>query len=218
MSQSTAQDLQPTSVYRYYDSLGCLIYVGITKQGIGRNHQHNGSAEWWPHVARQEVEHFESRKLAARREKELIFEFRPPFNKVHNPNWRQQQAAYLVTRQELPRDAGWGDAWAALDRRLPLVLANRLDSLVEFVSDPRATVVAQTVSTAKRQVIQVIVDGQGAVVGRVQRLQVLAGHLWITASIRKDIEIEQQAYGYLVMKPWTPADKCSIKSLRVVTR
>src|SRR5690349_21062741 len=85
----------PTSVYRYYDEHGVLIYVGITKQGMGRNLQHNGRAEWWPYVVRQEVEHFDTRPLAAAREKELIRQFRPPFNKQHNPWHAEVREAYL---------------------------------------------------------------------------------------------------------------------------
>jgi len=86
----------PTSVYRYYDRHGALIYVGITKQGAGRNYQHNSAAEWWTHVARQEVEHHPDRPAAAAREKELIRQYRPPFNKQHNIGWQDLRAAYVA--------------------------------------------------------------------------------------------------------------------------
>lgn len=86
----------PTSVYRYYDRHGLLIYVGITKQGIGRNRQHNGKAEWWQHVVRQEVDHYDSRPAAAKCEKELIGAFRPPFNKQYNADYAATRHAYLA--------------------------------------------------------------------------------------------------------------------------
>lgn len=86
----------PTSVYRYYDRFGVLIYVGITKQGMGRNRQHNATQEWWSLVCRQEVEHHPTRRAAEARERELIRQHRPPFNKQHNLGWQEMRAAYLA--------------------------------------------------------------------------------------------------------------------------
>jgi hypothetical protein len=217
MSQSTAQDHYPTSVYRYYDSLGCLIYVGITRQGIGRNFQHNMKAEWWPYVVRQEVEHHPTRLAAARREKELIHEFRPPFNKAHNEMWQHHRAAYLAVRMSLPSNPTWSDCWKFLDRRLPLLMMNRDDVAVEFVSDPSAAIIAQTVSCVGNNRVQVVAQ-EGAVVGRVRRMEVRGTHLWISAQLRKEIEIEPRAHGFLLMKPLQKGDKCSIKSVRVVLK
>lgn len=111
----------PTSVYRYYDRIGILIYVGITRQGMGRNAQHNGKAEWWPFVARQEVEHYPTRGAAAMREKELIRGHRPPFNKQHNHDYEVSRAAYLAYAHtfsghlESPHDL-----YVAVDKRLPM--------------------------------------------------------------------------------------------------
>lgn len=86
---------RPNSVYRYYDHAGRLIYVGITARGIVRQHEHNGTSEWWPFVARQEIEHCRDREEALRVERELIKLYRPPFNKVHNEDWERLRAAYL---------------------------------------------------------------------------------------------------------------------------
>jgi hypothetical protein len=99
----TASDrgtVHPTSVYRYYDRRGALIYVGITRQAIGRNRQHNEAAEWWRFVARQEVEHHPSRAEAAAREVELIRQYRPPFNKQHNIGWQDLRALYVAYAQQ----------------------------------------------------------------------------------------------------------------------
>lgn len=92
----TEDSATPTSVYRYYDRFGVLIYVGITKQGAVRNYQHNATQEWWSHVATQEVEHYPDRALAADRERELIRQHRPPFNKTHNIDWQELRAAYAA--------------------------------------------------------------------------------------------------------------------------
>lgn len=89
----------PTSVYRYFDSSGVLIYVGITGTATARNRQHNDDKEWWPWVAKQEIEHFPSRSEALGREKTLISQFRPPFNKVHNQHSAAIRTAYVAARQ-----------------------------------------------------------------------------------------------------------------------
>lgn len=92
-------DSSPTSVYRYYDASGVLIYVGITKTGIYRNQQHNASKEWWPFVASQSVDHFPTRSAAHAREVALIQQYRPPFNTHHNNEHVLLRAAYLAARE-----------------------------------------------------------------------------------------------------------------------
>jgi hypothetical protein len=98
---ATPSDPTPTSVYRYYDSAGILIYVGITKQGIGRNVQHNGTKGWWQFVASQQVDHCETRPDAQAREIELIQRHRPPFNRQHNPEFATMNAAYLAFQERM---------------------------------------------------------------------------------------------------------------------
>lgn len=44
---------EPTSVYRYYDENGLLLYVGITSRGSVRQREHNGDKEWWRFVHRR---------------------------------------------------------------------------------------------------------------------------------------------------------------------
>ena len=88
----------PTSLYLYYDSNDLLLYVGITKRGMSRNREHNATQEWWPFVARQEVEHFRSRGAALIAEKETIRRLYPPFNKHHNPEYHAMRQAYLDLR------------------------------------------------------------------------------------------------------------------------
>jgi hypothetical protein len=88
----------PTSVYRYYDELGVLIYVGITSSGLSRNQQHNADKEWWPWVVSQSVDHHDTRDEAHAHEVRLIEKFRPPFNKQHNRDHAVVRAAYLAVR------------------------------------------------------------------------------------------------------------------------
>lgn len=77
-------DLNPTSVYLYFDASGVLIYVGITSRGARRQHEHNNTQEWWKYVFTQDVEHYDTRERALERERELIKLFSPPFNTIHN--------------------------------------------------------------------------------------------------------------------------------------
>lgn len=87
---------EPTSVYLYHDQRAVLLYVGITKQGPGRQSQHNAVAEWWRYVAGQQVEHYDTREEAKARETWLIKAKRPPFNRQENPDWRELRHAYLT--------------------------------------------------------------------------------------------------------------------------
>jgi hypothetical protein len=72
------------SVYKYFDKNSILIYVGMTGRGSRRNAEHNKTKDWWPLVASQEVEHFDTREQASAREVGLISELSPPFNRQHN--------------------------------------------------------------------------------------------------------------------------------------
>lgn len=88
-------DSTPTSVYLYYDRNDVLLYVGITSRGIVRNSEHNDSKEWWPYVSRQEIRHYPTRDEATDVERSLIRQWRPPFNKQHNPDYAVKSAAYI---------------------------------------------------------------------------------------------------------------------------
>ena len=123
--QTTAPD--PTSVYRYYDRAGMLIYVGITRQGMGRNLQHNGGAEWWEHVSSQEVEHYPTRKQAADREKALIRQYRPPFNKQHNIGYRELREAYQAVASTPWVHSAPIELYHRLGKMLPLDFVSRAD-------------------------------------------------------------------------------------------
>lgn len=89
-----------TSLYLYYDRNDLLLYVGITARGVSRNREHNATKEWWPFVARQEVEHYPSRSAALAAERSAIRAFHPPFNIQHNPGHELARDAYLSLRSE----------------------------------------------------------------------------------------------------------------------
>lgn len=68
-----------TCVYRLYDDIDTLLYVGMTKNPLGRFAKHV-SKPWWPHVARRELEWFPNRTEALEAEKSAIHHEDP----VHN--------------------------------------------------------------------------------------------------------------------------------------
>lgn len=92
----------PTSVYRYYDATGVLLYVGITRRATSRNLEHYAKSEWWEFVARQDVEHFPDRPSALHEERSLIQRHHPPFNRQHNPSYSDMRSIYLAFAGDLP--------------------------------------------------------------------------------------------------------------------
>lgn len=104
---------QTTSLYRYYDRAGVLLYAGITSRGAGRNMEHT-SKPWWRYVTRQTVEHAPDRETALRLERNLISKYRPPFNKQHNPHHELMRRAYLDawSADKVFPEMGVGPKWA----------------------------------------------------------------------------------------------------------
>jgi hypothetical protein len=72
------------TVYRYYDAVGRLLYVGLTGQGHGRGHDHRRTAPWWPLVACGEFEHFTDATEALNHETALIASLAPLYNRAEN--------------------------------------------------------------------------------------------------------------------------------------
>lgn len=141
---TTARQTEETSVYRYYDAIGVLIYVGITGRGAARNWEHSRNAEWWSFVARQEVEHHATLRAALDREKRLIQEFRPPFNVLHNHDAASLKSAYVALQAGLTGDPAKDihSVVRDMNRRLPLHQVSR-DSKLLRTSPLHAHVVAR---------------------------------------------------------------------------
>lgn len=113
---------QPTSVYRYYDKHGVLLYVGITSRGVTRNIEHNLDKDWWQYVTTQDVDHYGTRPEALRRERELIAKHQPPFNRQHNPSHEAAREAYLGLRPHMDEQViAVHELYRILGKRLPLV-------------------------------------------------------------------------------------------------
>ncbi|MCX4606965.1 GIY-YIG nuclease family protein [Streptomyces mirabilis] len=87
-----------TAVYRIYDGVDRLLYVGITHDVVMRFREHKVDKGWWRARAhRYEVQWFASREIAAAEEREAIKAEHPEFNSVH---------AALPRREITPSVAG----------------------------------------------------------------------------------------------------------------
>ncbi|NAS22472.1 hypothetical protein GT755_12345 [Herbidospora sp. NEAU-GS84] len=78
----------PTAVYRFYDSAGRLLYVGMTHNPTWRFkfHVHKN---WWPRAVRHTIDWRPNRAAAAREERRAILEECPLHNRHGLPRRRQ---------------------------------------------------------------------------------------------------------------------------------
>lgn len=77
-----------TAVYRPFDRLDALLYVGITNNLEARFAQHAADKDWWSAVRRIEVHWYATRREALEAEWMAIKTEGPIHNKQHNPNYR----------------------------------------------------------------------------------------------------------------------------------
>jgi len=90
-----AADAIPTAVYRFYDSTGVLLYVGITDSPAARWRDHAKRKPWWSQVAERTLAWHPCRQDAAAEELEAIRTEKPIYNVVGKP------------RERLPRNRNW---------------------------------------------------------------------------------------------------------------
>jgi hypothetical protein len=91
------------ALYRHFDELGTLLYVGITVAQAARTADHAACAEWVEFAARGSIEWHDSEAAAAVAEAHAIRSERPIFNRAYavgNPD--ERIAAYLAPRGQPP--------------------------------------------------------------------------------------------------------------------
>lgn len=71
------------ALYRFFDTGGELLYVGITMNPSARWPKHAATKQWWHEVETITVETFDSRGAVLEAEKEAIKTERPTYNIVH---------------------------------------------------------------------------------------------------------------------------------------
>jgi predicted GIY-YIG superfamily endonuclease len=72
-----------TTLYRYFDDTGQLLYVGITGDNTKRQSQHRRSSFWFGYIASATFEHFDTRQEAAQAEITAIQSEKPKHNSQH---------------------------------------------------------------------------------------------------------------------------------------
>jgi excinuclease UvrABC nuclease subunit len=90
-----------TTVYQCFDADDNLLYVGIATSWPSRFLAHKHGSSWFASVARLELEHYDSREDARRREKELVQTTAP----IHNIRLREDLVNVTVTITRRQYDA-----------------------------------------------------------------------------------------------------------------
>lgn len=81
MTEATDSADEPRAeVYRAFDAIGRLLYVGCSVDVDARIRQHTDTSLWWPFHERIEREPFATRELAAEAEAEAIATEHPRWN------------------------------------------------------------------------------------------------------------------------------------------
>lgn len=70
-------------LYRFFDARGNLLYIGLTVGAAQRFADHRRHKDWWPLVARIDVEHFPDRPSVVTAERAAIETEWPRYNIVH---------------------------------------------------------------------------------------------------------------------------------------
>jgi len=86
--------MNKTTLYRYFDSEGQLLYVGITGDNTKRQSQHRRNSFWFGLIGSATFEHYDSRDEAFRAEAIAIRTEKPIHNIAMN-NTQAEQSIYL---------------------------------------------------------------------------------------------------------------------------
>jgi hypothetical protein len=99
----TSAIVDRTALYRFFDSAGALLYVGITASPSTRFTLHSKKSPWWKYVdhARTAVEYHETRILAAAAELAAIKSEGPKWNIAGVSGMGGRPATVLTEEQEL---------------------------------------------------------------------------------------------------------------------
>jgi predicted GIY-YIG superfamily endonuclease len=87
--------IQKTTLYRYFDSEGQLLYVGITKNPLERQAQHQKTQPWWDDVTSARFEHYSTREEAIKAEDYAIGTEWPRYN-IAGPSLAADQKQHLL--------------------------------------------------------------------------------------------------------------------------
>lgn len=151
-------------VYRLYDRLGVLLYVGVTCRGAQRLHEHAMAKNWWGSVARVTWDVYPSRAAALRAETQAIWA-EVPIHNIQRPKVREEMPPPSMPGRGVKgvRDDGrrgsvltQGQVWDALERQARRYFATDAVGLIaEFEegaiprTDPRLRFVVNLLSALR---------------------------------------------------------------------
>lgn len=111
---------RPTTLYRYFDRRGALLYIGITTAGHARALGHWRTAKWWRRVATATFRHYRNESEARAAEAAAIYDELPLYNVAgHGFGEIWVQTAL--------------DTWQEWHERNPDRLALRVEEIAKFV-------------------------------------------------------------------------------------
>lgn len=92
-----------TTLYRYYDSEGQLLYVGITGNNTKRQSQHRRNSFWFGEVATASFEYFDDREEALEAETKAIQNEKPKHNiKKHGITFQHSPYVHMIYLAGMP--------------------------------------------------------------------------------------------------------------------
>jgi GIY-YIG catalytic domain-containing protein len=125
------------ALYRLFDAIGTLLYIGITVNPEGRWSVHAATKTWWGDVARKEIEWYDSEELADAAETAAILAEHPKYNVAKSP-WAPKP------RELAPGEMLIGAAAARFGAVLQRVSAGETITLVGMDRNrtPRAAIIS----------------------------------------------------------------------------
>ena len=85
-----------TTLYRFFDATGQLLYVGITGRQSRRARDHRRHASWWDLASAATFERFAYRSVALAAEREAIAAERPIHNRLRPADSSVQQLVWML--------------------------------------------------------------------------------------------------------------------------
>lgn len=96
-----------TALYRHFDQLGRLLYVGISLDAVRRLGQHKQHAAWYSRITTICVEWYPTRAAAEAAEREGIRRERPKHNVAHVSQQAREYCAWGIFHPKSGRFDCW---------------------------------------------------------------------------------------------------------------
>jgi len=149
-------------LYRYFNSQGDLLYVGITGDQLRRQKQHNKNSKWFSLVFSAHFEHFDSLEKVLLAEQKVIKTEKP----LHNVIYNNENTIKIVKSKRNRKSWKWqGYSIRELPSgKFQLRIGNTQKSLGTFDSRKSAQIIASAYVKAdknkKSEIIKAILESK----------------------------------------------------------